>query len=777
MSDTTPYLDGIKELVTIKNVRKWVKKLRKWVKTEVDDVLNSKISIVFIWVWVSIFFYNVIKYELAKFEDLISDKQNRLEKFLNQEEIEKLKTNTPDVIDVILNLENRIETILSDIWIEKILAKKTATMIMKEIHEKWLLIQKSTSAVISSLFSLIYIYLYTITIRTIIKTYNNVSSRSFWWFSALNWWFAISNWITNYWSLWYLSAFVLWATTVIVNEIIRKEKWELEKWEEEKREKIKAMESLFIDFAQWDNPWFLCDLEWNSLGVKMIWNDKFEKLTWLDFENIKWLSMPELFKILFNNNPKEIKRAEEFIKWELKEEPIFNVNTKDWETIKMIWNRKDLKWSWVINVFLSYEEILKQRKVNQNNIAKNTPIISKSQARKDRKIAKEAREKEIAKNEKILAREMLKKWLEVNRISMILYDRVMKMKDPAVIYEKDNKDFLKWIPLFWNPAMEKITWYKFEEIKDKTQLEIMELLYWYDEVEFKRVLSYLSDMNSTGEGYDNTVFTLMTKKWRQILEEIKKLKSSEPNNLEKIEELERLIEYEKVQIAWHADRVETGWRISIWSLDQARIKETLRKDMNFNCLNSRALKEDYNNIITVHNQENITDISKAYVSVAFCDVDNFKWFNDTYWHDVWDLILAEIIRVVWKNLRKKEDNLYRIGWDEFVVMLSFADNYVMKQKLQTIIETLSRTTIIPIYDESKKIIRIDRIVHNSTEEALEYSKNTNWALPPIFTSWWISKTTFKEHKALDQVKKEADLALYEAKNSGKNQVIIYEPKL
>lgn len=54
--------------------------------------------------------------------------------------------------------------------------------------------------------------------------------------------------------------------------------------------------------------------------------------------------------------------------------------------------------------------------------------------------------------------------------------------------------------------------------------------------------------------------------------------------------------------------------------------------------------------------------------LAFIDGNNIKHVNDTYGHIVGDKVINNIIEVLLNNLRK-EDELFRYGGDEFVVLL------------------------------------------------------------------------------------------------------------
>lgn len=56
------------------------------------------------------------------------------------------------------------------------------------------------------------------------------------------------------------------------------------------------------------------------------------------------------------------------------------------------------------------------------------------------------------------------------------------------------------------------------------------------------------------------------------------------------------------------------------------------------------------------------------VGIAMMDLDNFKYYNDSYGHNVGDLALNSAAKVILSNIRKS-DFLIRYGGDEFLLVL------------------------------------------------------------------------------------------------------------
>jgi diguanylate cyclase (GGDEF)-like protein len=59
------------------------------------------------------------------------------------------------------------------------------------------------------------------------------------------------------------------------------------------------------------------------------------------------------------------------------------------------------------------------------------------------------------------------------------------------------------------------------------------------------------------------------------------------------------------------------------------------------------------------------------LSLIMIDLDNFKWYNDTFGHQEGDKLLKSFGEILWKNVRNKIDKVCRYGGDEFVIILPY----------------------------------------------------------------------------------------------------------
>ena len=129
--------------------------------------------------------------------------------------------------------------------------------------------------------------------------------------------------------------------------------------------------------------------------------------------------------------------------------------------------------------------------------------------------------------------------------------------------------------------------------------------------------------------------------------------------------------------------------------------------------------------------------------VAMLDIDFFKQVNDTYGHDVGDKVLIKLAKKL-SSLVRECDILARIGGEEFAVCMP-----------QTSMEQACKVT--------------ERI--RSEIEAMEIDIGCGRSLK-ITLSIGISQLQGRACNLTDLMK-QADTALYEAKDNGRNQYIIY----
>jgi len=87
------------------------------------------------------------------------------------------------------------------------------------------------------------------------------------------------------------------------------------------------------------------------------------------------------------------------------------------------------------------------------------------------------------------------------------------------------------------------------------------------------------------------------------------------------------------------------------------------------------------------------------IALFFIDLDNFKYVNDSYGHDIGDLVLKEVAKRLKQSIRK-EDTLSRLGGDEFTILFeklkSIEDALILVKKIQG-------SLFIPMYIVKQKL--------------------------------------------------------------------------
>jgi len=96
---------------------------------------------------------------------------------------------------------------------------------------------------------------------------------------------------------------------------------------------------------------------------------------------------------------------------------------------------------------------------------------------------------------------------------------------------------------------------------------------------------------------------------------------------------------------------------------------------------------------TMQAEQFITEASRqqtpALAAILFCDLDNFKLVNDSLGHDIGDLVLIEAANRM-KNVLRKSDYIFRLGGDEFTIILkNLAHEYDAAHVAEKIITALS----------------------------------------------------------------------------------------
>jgi diguanylate cyclase (GGDEF)-like protein len=143
------------------------------------------------------------------------------------------------------------------------------------------------------------------------------------------------------------------------------------------------------------------------------------------------------------------------------------------------------------------------------------------------------------------------------------------------------------------------------------------------------------------------------------------------------------------------------------------------------------------------------------ISMVRFDIDDFSVFNNKYGHDLGDKVLKEIADIIRSNSRPT-DYAIRFGGEEFDVILPATNLEGTRIFLENIFREIRSTEI----DFKDKILKVTVSAGVST---MEYSFSSNKM---------INDDEIENY--FKTLQSEADDALYEAKNSGKDRYCIYD---
>lgn len=130
-------------------------------------------------------------------------------------------------------------------------------------------------------------------------------------------------------------------------------------------------------------------------------------------------------------------------------------------------------------------------------------------------------------------------------------------------------------------------------------------------------------------------------------------------------------------------------------------------------------------------------------SAVLCDVDSFKLYNDRYGHLKGDEVLQKVAEAILQSFRTG-DTSYRYGGEEFLIILpeqSLESAALAAERLRRAVEELA----IPHEDSKSGIVTV---------------------------SCGLAELSPDEKKTVEELLKEADEALYQAKEGGKNKVAV-----
>ena len=173
------------------------------------------------------------------------------------------------------------------------------------------------------------------------------------------------------------------------------------------------------------------------------------------------------------------------------------------------------------------------------------------------------------------------------------------------------------------------------------------------------------------------------------------------------------------------------------TLEQKLIAEKAAKtDIVTGLMNRRAYYE-----VSEAEYQRVLRHPKA-LSIIMFDIDHFKKINDNYGHDIGDKVLKNVGNIV-KNIIREYDNAFRMGGDEFLILLPETNDQQALQMAERIRKEIEGSSL-------------------EDEESVE-----------VTASFGIAQYT-QNDITIEKVTRRADEALYQAKKAGRNRTEVID---
>ena len=222
-----------------------------------------------------------------------------------------------------------------------------------------------------------------------------------------------------------------------------------------------------------------------------------------------------------------------------------------------------------------------------------------------------------------------------------------------------------------------------------------------------------------------------------------------------------LVDVEVVSSCVQLDGIKRIFALSRDITERKQAEETIKNLAFYDTLtrmpNRRLLKDRLEQVMAASRR------SGRYSALMFLDLDNFKPLNDAYGHGVGDLLLIEAARRI-SGCTRATDTVARFGGDEFVVMLSELDSdrtisthqaCIVAEKIRTSLAEIYRLPYIPITRPDENI---EKIIEHRCTSSIGVVMFMNY-----------------EQYGADDIVRFADMAMYQAKDAGRNLIVFYDP--
>lgn len=181
----------------------------------------------------------------------------------------------------------------------------------------------------------------------------------------------------------------------------------------------------------------------------------------------------------------------------------------------------------------------------------------------------------------------------------------------------------------------------------------------------------------------------------------------------------------------HTHATALTQRIQTLELEIRQLSDEVSTDPLTQIANRRGLMRSFD-----ERRQSAQQMGQA-LCIGLLDVDNFKKLNDTLGHQTGDEALKFLSRRISESLRP-QDAVARYGGEEFVVLL-------------------------PETDQANGVDILTRLQRQLSAEFFEHDQQQ------VFITFSAGVTVYRQDEAIEAALDRADMALYEAKRTGKNR--------
>lgn len=250
----------------------------------------------------------------------------------------------------------------------------------------------------------------------------------------------------------------------------------------------------------------------------------------------------------------------------------------------------------------------------------------------------------------------------------------------------------------------------------------------------------LSELGALGEHTDR--FQNSVSRYAEAIEQADSLESLAGTVREMVEEsrsVQALVNQTQARLSSEHDRASTlSKKVDALEDELRRLSNEVQTDQLTQIANRRGLIAAF--ATEQAKQERSMSNDTAPIALALLDIDNFKRLNDSLGHAAGDTALVALAATVNQMLRPG-DLVARYGGEEFVLMLPGTPIDEAQQVLQRLQRGLSKSLF----------------VHDGND---------------VFVTFSAGVTLYRKGETLELALDRADVALYEAKHTGKNKACV-----